>query len=384
MIKKRLIQLRSFFLTYLAFFVSLFRPRKEPFFLICERGNEARDNAYFFYLYLKQKYPEQRVRYLIRRSSPDYDRVAEDAVAYGSFAHYLAVVEAEMIVSTHAYLFLPEMFWRACRFLPIRAKIVFLQHGIIHQMLPFLYHSQMRLDLFISGARPEYELLTSSYGYPEGVIRYTGLARFDRLHDFRVKRQILVMPTWRRYLVGLKQEDFYASEYYRAWQSLLTDPQLGAALKASGSELVFYLHYEMQEFAPMFYSGSAEVHIAGFAKYDVQALLKESACLVTDASSVYFDFAYMKKPILFYTFDESRLCREHASPTCENYPHVEIGSYAMQNELVNALKELLAQGFALPERCRRAMEELYPLHDQHNCDRIYEAVLSLRGKKKQR
>ena len=33
--------------------------------LVCERGNDARDNGYWFYRYLKEKHPEINARYVI-------------------------------------------------------------------------------------------------------------------------------------------------------------------------------------------------------------------------------------------------------------------------------------------------------------------------------
>ena len=39
--------------------------------LVCERGNDARDNGYWFYRYLKEEHPEINARYVIETDSAD-------------------------------------------------------------------------------------------------------------------------------------------------------------------------------------------------------------------------------------------------------------------------------------------------------------------------
>ena len=43
--------------------------------LVCERGNDARDNGYWFYRYLKEKHPEINARYVIEADSADRAKI---------------------------------------------------------------------------------------------------------------------------------------------------------------------------------------------------------------------------------------------------------------------------------------------------------------------
>ena len=45
--------------------------------------------------------------------------------------------------------------------------------------------------------------------------------------------------------------------------------------------------------------------------YDVQDLLKRSKILITDYSSVFYDFAYMKKEVIYYQFDYNDFFKKH-------------------------------------------------------------------------
>ena len=53
--------------------------QKEKHWVLHERGTDARDNAYFFYRYLKEKHPEQKIYYIIDKTSVDYEKVKKDA-----------------------------------------------------------------------------------------------------------------------------------------------------------------------------------------------------------------------------------------------------------------------------------------------------------------
>lgn len=50
----------------------------------------------------------------------------------------------------------------------------------------------------------------------------------------------------------------------------------------------------MHRFLKYFHVDHPKITVASWPEYDVQTLLKESAVLVTDFSSVAMDFAYMK------------------------------------------------------------------------------------------
>ena len=43
--------------------------------LVCERGNDARDNGYWFYRYLKEEHPEINARYVIETESADRAKI---------------------------------------------------------------------------------------------------------------------------------------------------------------------------------------------------------------------------------------------------------------------------------------------------------------------
>lgn len=350
--------------------------RKKHYWVLHERGIEARDNAYFFYRYLKEKHPEQKVYYIIDKNSPDYYKVKEDAVHFGSLRNYWILAKAEKIIATHAFIGAPDMIPGLFVFLGLNRKFVFLQHGVIQCDIPPLYYDRTGIRLFICGAAPEYKYIEDRYGYPSGTVRYTGLARYDTLHNAETKQQILIMPTWRAFISN--EEDFLKSEYFCQWNQLLTDHKLLDYLEKNELTAVFYPHLEVQKYLRCFRAESERIILADLENYDVQALLKESKLLVTDYSSVYFDFAYMRKPVVYFQFDREKFFHQHYNQGYFSFPDMGFGPVT---ETVNSTVDSIIQGaerkFLPTDMYRKRMEAFFPLCDQKNCERIYDAIRSM-------
>lgn len=350
--------------------------RKKCHWVLHERGADARDNAYFFYRYLKEKHPEQKVYYIIDKNSPDYDRVKEDAVHFGSLKNYWVIAAAERIIATHVFVGLPGMNPKLFALLGLNRKFFFLQHGVTQCAIPPLYYDRTGIRLFICGAAPEYQYIEDKYGYPSGTVRYTGFARYDTLHDARMKDQILIMPTYRIYIRD--EIHFLESEYYQQWNQILKDPRLAEYLEKSELSVIFYPHYEVQKYLHLFHPGSDRIILADFANYDVQTLLKESKLLVTDYSSVFFDFAYMRKPVVYFQFDQDEFFSKHYNRGYFSYQTMGFGPVTVSAEsTVDAMMQSAECGFLPTDVYRKRMEAFFPLYDQNNCERIYDAICSL-------
>lgn len=374
MIAVRIKQLKTVVLLTLFSFISYFMP-KGKYWVICERGTDARDNGWHFYKYMKKEHPQIKIYYVIDKKSADYERVREDAVPYGSLKNYWLVARAERLVSSHVGKFVPYLEGRVKKIFPkIEDRFYFLQHGIISNYIDFLHRKNVRMRLFVCGAKPESDFINEKYGYEEGVVQYTGLARYDSLHDIKTKKQILVMPTWRGYIKT--KEDFLKSEYYAQWQGLLQSEELRKLLEEKDFELLFYPHYEVQKYLDCFESPSERIKIASFAEYDVQTLLKESVLLITDYSSVFFDFGYMRKPMIYFHFDAELFFEKHHERGYFDHQRDGFGRVCVSaREVVDELCACFAQDFVLEQRYADRLEAFFPLYDRKNCQRIYEKII---------
>lgn len=355
-----------------------FRIRKcnKNLWLISERGNDARDNGYFFFKYLRKRHPEINSAYVIHENSADYEKVSSlgRIVKYGSAEHYALIFTAQKLISSHIMGFTPcpgffvELDKRIKLF---KGKKIFLQHGIIKDDIEGLKYPNSDVDLFICGAKPEFEYIAQNYHYPDGVVNYTGLARYDNLSSFMIKKQILLMPTWRKWINAYSIVEFMESEYYKTYQSLLNNNKLNEMLENFGYQLIFYPHYEMQKFISAFTAGK-NVVIASFSEYDVSSLLKESEVLITDYSSVYFDFAYMEKTIVYYQFDQKKFFLEHYQKGY--FDESTFGPIVTKEfQLIDILEQFFYGKFETQEYLQN-IRKFFEFHDCNNCDRIFDLI----------
>lgn len=366
--------------------------RKRPhLWLVCEGGREARDNGYWFFRYLREKQPQVDAVYAIAYDAPEYARVAPlgETVRFGSFRHWILYLAAEVNISSQKY---GKPNAAICYLLEVvlgwlKNRRVFLQHGVIKDDLPFLHEEKAKFAMFSCGAEPEYRFVRDTFGYPPGVVRYVGLCRFDSLHGPEPDRELLlIVPTWRMYLEREKGEAgkqrFLESAYYRGWNGLLRDGKLEELLESYGKRAVFCTHRNMEAFEGLFRSDSSRVQVLRWQDADITALIREAGTLVTDFSSIYMDFAYMQKPVVYYQFDTEEYRSGHLPLGYFDYRRDGFGPVCGDEEaLLQALEAVFRRGCSMEEPYRERVDRFYVLNDENNCERTYRAVCEILKRK---
>lgn len=352
--------------------------------VVCDDKEQACDNGYYFFRYVRQQQPQQRILFAVRRSSPDYDRVRQlgAVVPYGSLRHWIAYLAASVNISSqkdgkpNAVL---------CYLLEVsgllRNRRAFLQHGIIKDNLPYLHYKKTRMAFFTVSVKREYEYVKKVFGYPEGVVCQVGLCRYDTLVNEADGETILLMPTWRQWIAhetsGSKRAErvksFAETEYCKSWLSLLQSEELEKICKQYGKRVIFYPHRNMQKFLPHFQSAVREhVVIAAWPEYDVQTLLKQCSMLVTDYSSVAMDAAYLGKPVVYYQFDYERFRTWHLEEGYFHYEEDAFGPIAVKEaQVLAAIRSYVSGNFVPEEEYRRRSDAFFDLRDGRNCERTY-------------
>lgn len=360
--------------------------------LICERKSDARDNGYWFFKYLVENHQEIEAVYAISRDSTDYRKVEKlgKVIEFGSLTHWIYYFAAEKNISSQkegkpnaAICFILEVY------LGIRKNRVYLKHGIIKDDMKWIYHNVSKINLLCCAAEREQDYIKGKFGYPSESVQLVGLCRFDNLlTEHEVKKQILVLPTWREWLGRVSSdtkkfeitEKMEETEYFRTWIGFLQSEELHKALYDNGYSLLFYPHPSMQQYLKLFNIGSNDlITIASKEKYDIQQLLMESALLITDYSSIYFDFAYMKKPLLYYQFDYDKYRKGQYQEGYFSYAKDAFDSVvASQNEVIDWLKKQLAVECNMEPEFEDKVNCFFAFRDKNNCERTYRAIKSMR------
>lgn len=358
------------------------------YWLVCEEENEARDNGFVFLEYMKREHPEFKTFYAINRKCADYEKVIQYEpyiIQYGSLKHWIYYLAADVNISSQkggkpnaAVCYLLEVSGI------LKNNRVFLQHGITLNSPEFLYFDNTKIRLFITGAVPEHKYICDKFGYPKGWVKLCGLCRFDNYHGIKPdRRKILLMPTWRYWLkLNFKmdkdskkeQENISESEYVHTFQSLISNQKLVAYLKEKKVELLFCPHRNMQEYLDVF-TAEYPVVLCSQDKYSIQELLMQCSLMITDYSSVSIDFAYMKKPVIYYQFDIDRYRGQQYKEGYFSYKDSGFGVVAADEEgTVNEIIRSIESGYRFSPEAEDAHRLFFRPYDNKNCERVYQEI----------
>lgn len=343
--------------------------------LVGERSNTAQDNGIVLFHWLR-KYTNVEVYYVIEEDSLDYApiRHLENVLVFGSPEHFEVAFRAGVLLCTHdVENILPYKPARGF-FGYENTKRIFLQHGVLGRK-NVEYHKrnyELPFDRFVVSSEDEKQaVVMDEMGYSDEEVIVTGLARFDRLVQKEPPRDILLMPTWRDWINT--DEAFLASQYYLAYANLIRNKRLLGLLDEYEIDLYFYPHYRAQNY---FQHSTTDLHerikFIQLGSVTVQELLIRHALLVTDYSSVSFDFTILHKPVVYYHFDVERFFRRGIlRPVDETF----IGGIAShEEELVSIIEDRIIHGFA---NFDVDISGIIKYQDQGNCRRIYEEVLKV-------
>ena len=349
--------------------------------IISERSVQARDNGYVFFEYMKKKQPEQQVYYLIDKKSQDYKKLKKyvDVIQFNSWKHYFYYCASKIHISAHVNGCCPEGAIGISRRTKhkLKFKDVFIPHGVSYGISEFCLKKYADIDLFICSGKQEYDNVLDNYGYSHNEVAYTGFPRLDKWHGIKVnKKQIVLMPTWRLYLAQDKTRIFEDTQYFKVYQNLLQNKKLKQFLEQEDIILVFYLHNEMRKYVECFKTGCDNIEIVyKDEQYDIQELLKSSALLITDYSSVHFDFAYMKKPVIYYQFDQKEFFEKQYKQSDFKAELDGFGPVVYEEEtLLSVIREMYTNDFKMSTEYIDRMREFYQIYDDHNCKRVYQEI----------
>ncbi|MDX1359662.1 MAG: CDP-glycerol glycerophosphotransferase family protein, partial [Clostridia bacterium] len=352
-------------------------PKYNDIWIIAERAGEARDNGIALFRYIMDNNLHPNTFYVLSDSSPDLYKLSgyEDRVVRtDSLRHMLLYVLSTRSISTQLNYAAPKSAFTKHfkKLMTVKKRFVYLGHGYQKDDVDFLYKKNAKLDLFVADGRREAEALMEKGGYGNHEMSLTGRPRNDGLAGFKVEKEILLMPTHRLWLWRRDKDKihelFVKSDYYHHYQRLINNPRLHEFLEKSGYELLLYPHTLVQRFRKNFTSNSDLIKVVSRADMDIQDALKRGALLITDYSSVAFDFAYMGKPVIYYQFDYERFRRNQYNEGWFSYAEDGFGPIVNDEEgLMDELERAYKNGFANPEEYVIRCDDMYEFRDSGNC-----------------
>lgn len=352
--------------------------RNREIWLIGERVDKAQDNGYVLFKHIRMKYPKEKVYYVIKKGSPEKQNVAHlgQVVNYQSLKHiWLSLVANNIVTSHHHELIYPlkvNMFKEK-----MQVTKYYLGHGVKAMKNVVKNYGKnaadFHTDYMIVSSEKEKEIVIRDYGYQPTEVLVTGMPRFDTLFNETItpKKQLLIIPTWRNWL--LSEELFFESDFFRSYSDLLNEEALHDVAKNKNMDIVFCMHVNMLKYNKYFQHPNVRTIIQG--EENVQDLIKESALMITDYSSVAFDHAFLNKPVIFYQFDRARFLGN--AKVHINFEQ-DLPGEIVNNDthLLQLIKEYENRGFQIKKEYKERANRFIQFKDQQSSERVYQVVKS--------
>ncbi|WP_449283274.1 bifunctional glycosyltransferase/CDP-glycerol:glycerophosphate glycerophosphotransferase [Leucobacter sp.] len=368
----------------LKYFLSRRRFSRKRIWMYADRIVKGGDNGEYAYAYAAAQNDGIEKHYVLRPGSALERQFLEKGLPYLSYGtdeqrlHYLnaSVVFATRLSPTDTFGFQDDQ--KHFRDL-FDARVVYINHGLVIDRLDYVLnagYTDFERVCVVSGMERD-NLLQPSYGYRPDQVEVTGFARYDGLVS-APRRTILLAPTWRTYLHDPQQGDrqadghraFRRTEYFRVFDSLINNPRLHEALRRFDYRFVFLLHPNASSQLADFQAHDERVEVrAATEDVSYEQLLVSADLMITDYSGVQFDFAHMRKPVVYYQPDS---IPPHYREDSFDYERDAFGEVTgSEDELVDLLCAYLERDCVVSPRYERRIEEFFGHLDHDNAKRIY-------------
>ncbi len=369
--------------------------------LISDRAYVANDNGEHFFRYMNKWQHRKMIDtyFNINEESADYERMKKigKVIPYDTDEYKMKFLLADKIISSSAsdYLFNPFGDMRKYLIDLISFEFVYLKHGIIKDdMSGWLNRYNKNISMMVTAAIPEYlSIVNGNYCMTKDIPVITGLTRYDELYrkskKKHPKKKILIVPTWRQSIKGsfdAKQnksvyfDKFKETEYFRFYNDLINNEHLLDVMRENGYTGLLCMHPMHSEQWKDFQSNDVFSVNEGYVDYQNEFV--SSSVLVTDYSSVAFDFAYLHKPVVYTQFDKEEFYKKHTyNEGYFDYERDGFGPVCYDAETaVEELIQLIENGCAENDKYLKRIDDFYPYHDSHCCRRVYDNIKDLKYK----
>jgi CDP-glycerol glycerophosphotransferase (TagB/SpsB family) len=153
-----------------------------------------------------------------------------------------------------------------------------------------------------------------------------------------------------------------------------------AEVEKNGYSLCFMMHPNMRCAMNYFDKNNQVIFIEDDMRYI--KVIAESDLLITDYSSVSFDFAYLYKPVIYCQFDKEDFFSGKHSCLRGYFDYENDGFGEVETTLDDTIArviEYIKNGCTLKDQYSARIDSTFAFNDKNNCERVYNAILNLRN-----
>lgn len=335
----------SFVLRFIGIFI---KTSNNIVLFVCYGGRKYDDSTKVLYEFLKnnEEYKGLKMIWAFEEPEkfimvPDDEKVKIDTIQY-----YIVALKAKYWITNSSIS-------RGLNFKKKKTRYIVFQHGTLgikrlgkdlqKSNKSFRTKKESTIDMFIIQGKKEKEKLMQAFGLKEEQIKMLGLPRNDELSNVTVekkeeykkklnipkdKKVILYAPTYREF----NQDNLL--------NSVLQNPFDFKKLKEELSDeyiFIFTAHYEVSKLLNI--PNDDDFIINAFKYPYINDLLIVSDILISDYSSIVFDYSILERPILCFAYDYDIYMKERGTYADLNKLFYD-GVIRTQEELIQIIKNM--------------------------------------------
>lgn len=384
---------RNMFLFRLLYWITHPYMKKKTIWLTYDKLYKGGDCGEYLYRYMCTRKDNITPAYVINDNSNEYKRLVKEGyqpLKYGSLKHRLYYVNSSVVFTTHGGVHNFNAFTnKQVKFIQglLHHDVACIQHGLTVQQLAYNSNRLVNnMKRYYCASKYEIQNLSHPiYGYEDkSMLKLTGIPRYDGLIN-NDKKQILITPTWRNYIAMPASSknnakpynpDFIKTDYFKIYNELLSDKKLIQTAKENGYRIVYLLHPVISSQIKD-YPQTSDIKILSATDINYEKILTESSLMVTDYSGVQFDFAYMRKPIIYY---HPPKLPPHYKEGGFFYDSMGFGEICLEhNNLVDVLCDYMNNECETKPFYKKRQDDFFAFSDLNSCERIYNDMLEFQN-----
>ncbi len=266
-----------------------------------DRNVEAID-AWSFFLYLKSR--NVPAKYVLREDNTLAEQHGhEDGVILVKddwdlvLNHQEQIARASCVLSSFGLAPPLDGVLRQLPFLPY----IFIEHGVTYYHNPFAIkiYNPSRFDMVLVPTSRTEELYREQGVWDRSQMLHAGFPRWDLLERrAHPGKNIFIFFTWRKTFINTPNR---ARHYFAKIHSFLSHPEFRRIVREYGLTVNLALHHALEYNNVDIPDFPADVNIIDSSR--ISRHIGTSDLLITDYSSICFDFIFLDIPVIFYRFD---------------------------------------------------------------------------------
>lgn len=256
---------------------------------------------------------------------------------------------------------------------------VYTQHGINYFKSGFWGNQSIGEQTFrkiIFANEQERLLFKQYYAYDDQNTILAGLARWDLMKEIEKPTDIFAYFTFRVYLRDPKLP-IQETTYFKNILALVSSTKLQNILKARNINLNLALHHEVFRFLNEQVDSIGNIRLIPDA--EIGSVKQKASLLITDYSSMCFDFMFKNRPVVFYRLDKDEPMLNNDRESKINNENVEAKNGELYNisytakDTVDIIERYINNNFTL-EAENVAKNDVFFAYRENICEKIINGI----------